>query len=160
MASINLLHRLTRDISQLIIRLLYRGEGVDCIFASKVRITISRDNWFVIKYGKRLKDAVLKNIKFDIDNSCAKLEQYILDKFNKTNLAVINKGWLKDVLLECYNPKQKEMPPETVLDYFPIFINRKVSRTSQRTVVRYGTVYNVCKGFVNVKKKESFDSKY
>ena len=148
MAAVNFLYRSTRDTSELNLRLLYRFEDEDYVFGTKTKIVISKSNWSNIKSGKKITDANLKNKKLELDRDCAKIETYVLSKFVKTSPTLINKDWLKTVVNDFYNPKQKEVLPETVLDYFPVFLNRKRNKTIQRTLTRYGTVYNTFKRFV------------
>jgi len=148
MAAVNFLYRSTRETSQLTLRLLYTNNNQDYSFEAKSRILISKSDWSAIKDAKRVKDANLKNTKYETDRYCADLENHVLKKFNKGNTPLINKKWLTDTITDYYNPKKTKVLPETVLEYFPLFLEKKKKKTAQRTYVRYGTVYNTFKRFV------------
>ena len=151
MATVNFLYRSNRNTAQLTLRLLYRYKEQDYSFECKSKILISKSDWTAIKDRKRIKDAILKNTKYATDRDCAGLENHVLGRFNRCNPSWINKRWLTELIIDYYNPKKKKELPETVLDYFPLFLESKKNKTEQRTQVRYGTAYKVFKRFVEAK---------
>lgn len=129
---------------------MFRHDLKDFVFESRSKIMISKLQWEAINSARKVRDVSLKNLKLEVEQLCLNLEDYILKRFNTVNASFVNKRWLDDAIKDFYNPKQKAEIPETVLDYFPLFLEEKKRKVSNRTLIRYTTVYNVYVRFVNL----------
>lgn len=148
MATFNFLYRSTREATHLTLRLYLSHNGSNYRIDSNSKIFIAKADWEKITEGKRITDANLKNTKYDIDRKCAELENHVRLRLNKSSTGLVDKEWLAESINNYYKPSQDKVLPETVLEYFPLFLEKKKKKTAQRTYVRYGTVYNTFKRFV------------
>ena len=59
MATVTFLLRTIKEIAPMTVRLLFRHNNTDFVFASKTPILSTQDQWNIIKNAKRIKDAAL-----------------------------------------------------------------------------------------------------
>ena len=104
MATVTFLLRTTKEFAPMTVRLLFRHNNTDFVFASKTPILSTQDQWNIIKNAKRIKDAaLLKGIKY-IKSNMNDLEFIILEQFNKTNVTEIDKFWLRKLIEDHLHP--------------------------------------------------------
>ena len=123
MATVNFLYRSTRPEAAINLRLLYRvyddsykGGHKDYVIGGRTQLKVSKHYWDNEHFKLKFKDIEKKNRKKEIDDELYKIENYILDCFNKTPLTLIDKKWLRDTIHEYYNPKEsaKHIHPMTL----------------------------------------------
>jgi len=118
MATINFLYRSKREKAPLTIRLLFNNNQID----AKSNIFIEKD-YFINKHFKRTKDAEIKKKQISVNNKLNKIENYILDLFNKAEIKDINKEWLVEQVDLFYNPHKQSSFEE----YVSYWINKYAS---------------------------------
>tara|TARA_R110002124_G_scaffold120895_6_gene278981 strand:+ start:43653 stop:44981 length:1329 start_codon:yes stop_codon:yes gene_type:complete len=112
MATINFLYRSKRAKAPLTIRLLYNSSQL----AAKSKIFVEKD-YFLNKHFKGTKDAEIKKKQNQLNNELQKIENHILDLFNKTPINEIDKEWLVEQVDLYYNPN-KNSPFEDYVSYW------------------------------------------
>ncbi len=147
MATVTFLLRTTKEFAPMTVRLLFRHNNTDFVFASKTPILSTQDQWNIIKNAKRIKDAaLLKGIKY-IKSNMNDLEFIILEQFNKTNVTEIDKFWLRKLIEDHYNPKQKTPYPSNLLKYFKSYLEIKTKEVTGQTIKRNVTIYNMLNNY-------------
>jgi integrase len=113
MATVNFLYRSNRNKAALTLRLLYRHEGVDFVFASKTKEFVEKEYW-TKHHNSNTKNALIKNRQVDIKTELNKIENYILDSFNESQTETIDKDWLTEQIDSYYNPIEEKKLDERV----------------------------------------------
>ena len=142
MATVKFLYRSTKEVGPLTLRFSYRWNGVDLVYEAKTPIILSKRDWLLLGSPKRVKDAALKNRKIDIYQEMTALERVVLNAFSLSNPQEISKKWLKDLVSEHYHINDHADIPDTVLDYFPRFLDGVRNQISLSTYQRYNTAYS------------------
>lgn len=114
MATINFLYRSTREKAPLTLRLLYRLNEKDFVFAVKTKCEVEKDYWK--KHNSNTKDAQLKNKQLKLKAELQKIENHILDAFKVEYFENISKEWLKEQIDAYYNPNTIKHRSELVTD--------------------------------------------
>ena len=96
MASVNFLYRSTKEKAKLNLRLLFRHNNLDYVFAAKTKVEVSKYYW-TRQHKKKSKDIEVTNMQTDINNELNKIENHILKAFNTTNPDKVNKFVIDDV---------------------------------------------------------------
>jgi integrase len=115
MATINFLYRSTKEKAPLTLRLLFRYNDSDFVFACKTKYEIEKDYWSKDHFKKR-KDANIQNKQVDVNKDLKEIENFILNKFNETNISRIDKKWLEEQINSYYNPQKENQKSELVTD--------------------------------------------
>ena len=122
MATINFLYRSNKDKAPLTIRLLYRHEGKDIVFASKTNEFIEKEYW-TKHHNSKSKNADIKNKQVETKNNLNKIENFILDSFNESQIETIDKDWLKEQIDIYYNPIGEKKLDERVIFWIQYIID-------------------------------------
>lgn len=125
MATINFLYRSVRDEAPLNFRLLFAHNGKDNVIGGKTKIIVSKDYWKNHHNKQRINDIDLKNYQTEVKAELLKLETYILNEFDKTNIDEVDKVWLKNQLEHYYNPKQAVKVPTKLIPFFDYYLSVK-----------------------------------
>ena len=147
MATVKFLYRSTKEIAPLTLRLSFRRDGKDFVFESKTPIVVSKKDWDLLGSPKRIKDAQLKNRKIDLDQKTIALEKLILNEFNLSRPNDISKSWLVRLVSEYYSINEDTNIPDTVLEYFPRFLDGVKNSISLSTQKRYKTAYTFLRNY-------------
>ena len=147
MATVKFLYRSTKEIAPLTLRLSFRRDSKDFVFESKAPIVVSKNDWDLLGSPKRIKDAQLKNRKIELDQKTIALEKLILNEFNLSRSNDISKSWLVRLVSEYYSINSDTDIPDTVLEYFPRFLNGVKNSISLSTLKRYKTAYSFLKSY-------------
>ncbi|WP_417861479.1 tyrosine-type recombinase/integrase [Winogradskyella sediminis] len=136
MASINYLYRSTKENAPLTIRLLFREDGKDYVLGANSKLSIySREEliknpklsgktyWNKTHYSKRIKDIDLSNKQNEINTELNKIENYVLDAFEKINPSEANKKWLQRVVDEYYNPNLNSTIPNRLIQFIDHYLD-------------------------------------
>lgn len=147
MATVNFLYRSSKPEANLTLRLLFRFEGTDYVFAENTKIKVSKE-YYVNKKNEATKKIILSPFNkvfserassdIDVRNQNAKdleiqsklkaelkaIEIFVLNEFDKSNPKNVNKEWLANTIKEFYNPKKEgEGVPIELFKYFDYYIN-------------------------------------
>lgn len=164
MATVNFLYRSTKEKAPLTLRLLYRHNGKDFLFASKTNYEIEKDYWKNNHFKKR-KDITIQNKQLEVNKDLKEIENFILDKFNQSEIEKINKKWLTKQLEHFYNPPQEEKENEDITYWINKIINEAHTRDNGKGGVGLGqcrinaykrllTLFNKFQGKNNYKVRE------
>lgn len=122
MATINFLYRSNKPEAKLILRLLFRFEGIDYVFAENTKISVSKEYWSKHHKAQRISDTNILNTRTEVNNEISKISNYILKEFDKCNPKHINKKWLTIIINDFYNPKNEaEGVPNELFKYFDYY---------------------------------------
>lgn len=123
MATVNFLYRSIKPQANLSIRLLYRYNETDFVFATNTKFEVSKEYWSKQHTQKRPKDINTSNKQTEVKNELNKVENFVLKAFNNTSASLINKDWLEKQIDLYYNPpkKNKEIP-QNLIEYFEYYI--------------------------------------
>jgi len=133
MATINFLFRSTKEVAPLTLRLLYRNNNLksfiynkktkekievdytDFTFDVKTKYETEKDYWRNYHF-KNKKDADIKNKQVEVNNDLQPIENFVLGKFNESDISKINKKWLVEQIELYYNPPKETTKSELVTD--------------------------------------------
>ncbi|NHM02404.1 phage integrase SAM-like domain-containing protein [Flavobacterium difficile] len=149
MASINFLYRSTKDKASLVIRLLYRHLGKDYTIGTSSKIKVTKTYWDKYHNSTKLKDTELIAEQNRVKDLINKLNLFILEKFDTTNIKFIDKAWLELQINQFYNPDEYQdngdKNPVDLTEYFDyyieLFINNRNSKkklnTTKNKIIKY-----------------------
>jgi integrase len=124
MATINFLYRSNKPEAKLILRLLFRHEGIDYVIAGNTKISVSKEYWSKYHKAQRISDLDILNTKTEINNKINKISNYILKEFENCNPKHIDKEWLKLTIDSYYNPNNENSGlPNELYKYFEHYFN-------------------------------------
>jgi hypothetical protein len=169
MATVNFLYRSNKPEAKLTLRLLFRLEGIDYVFAENTKISVSKD-YYVNKDRKTYKDYLSPFNKvfsdrassdIDIRNKNTKdleiqvkfkakltaIETFILNEFEKYSPTEINKKWLTTKIDNFYNPKKNELIPTDLVSFFDYYLNYRRNELNPPSVMKYKTIQLKLKEF-------------
>jgi integrase len=158
MATINFLYRSNKERASLTLRLLYRIEKTDFVFAGDSKIITTKDYWNkgfkeVITERKN-SDVVIHNrnvealkIQNELKNKLSPIEAFIIDEFNKCDPSIISKEWLKTQITNFYNPKKNEKIPTDLISFFDYYLENKKNELNPPSVMKYKTIQMKLKNF-------------
>lgn len=126
MATINFLYRSAREKASLNLRLLFTYNENAHVIGGKTNLIVSKDYWNNHHNKQRINNDIdLKNYQKDVTDELYKIETYLLDSFDNTDIEDINKDWLKNQLESYYNPKQAVEIPNKLIPFFEYYLNVK-----------------------------------
>ena len=138
MATINFLYRSARELASLNLRLLFTHNEKPHAIGGKTNLIVSKDYWKNTHNKKIRKDDIdLKNEQTKIKEKLLKLETYILNEFDETDIEDVNKDWLKNQLESYYNPKQAVKIPKKLIPFFEYYLDVK---SNELTASRVQTI--------------------
>ena len=155
MATINFLYRSNKPEAKLILRLLFRFEGTDYVFAGNTKIEVSKE--YMSKYHKsqRISDINILNTKNVVSTKINDISNYILKEFDKCNPIDIDKKWLSTQIDNFYNPKKNEVIPSDLISFFDYYINFRVNGKgmSKALLDKNNTIRDKLKSMQGFRKK-------
>ncbi|WP_276388974.1 phage integrase SAM-like domain-containing protein [Eudoraea chungangensis] len=141
MASVNYLYRSTKPVGPLTIRLLFRNNNVDEVFAARTRCIVPKEYWEKHHNSKRLKEAKMKSLKVKVDRELYELETHILESFHATSFELLDKNWLISTVDAFYRPQlENNLSNTPLLEYIDSYIRFKGSDLANSTIKKYGVV--------------------
>ncbi|MEI6865775.1 phage integrase SAM-like domain-containing protein [Flavicella sp.] len=147
MASVNYLFRSTKDKSSLILRLLFRHNGIDYVYGSKTQVEVSKQYWSK-QHKKKSKNIDVANKQTEINAELNKIENQIINSFNSANPDEVNKDWLQTQIDLYYNPiKETEDLPTELLKYFEYFTESKKNEITKGTLKKYNVSKHLLQRF-------------
>lgn len=141
MATVNFLYRSTKERANLNLRLLFRYQDVDYVFAVGTKCQVSRDYWSKQHKLKRINDIDVKNKQTEINAELNKIENHILKVFHSVNPATISKEWLQIQIDNYYNPpKQGKDLPDNLINYIDFYIDYRKHEISEASRKKFNVV--------------------
>ena len=135
MASVNFLYRSTKEKSNLVLRLLYRNNGIDFVFGAKTEFEIEKTYWSK-QHKKKSKDIEITNKQTEVNTELNKIENHVLNAFNSASIETINKDWLQTQIDYYHNPPQQENSiPTDLISYIDFYIDyrkNEITETNKR----------------------------
>lgn len=147
MATVNFLYRSTKSNACLNIRLLFRYNNEDVVIGGKSKIEVSKVYWKNYHTLKRTKDIEIKNLQTSVNAKISKLENHILNEFNKVSYNSIDNDWLKTTIKNYHHPlAEKPSIPRDLISYIDFYLeyrkneiteaNRKKVKIAQNKMLR------------------------
>lgn len=140
MATINFLYRSTKDKAFLDLRLLFRFNDTDFVFGGKTKFETTKQYWSKL-HKKKSKDILITNEQTRVNFELNKLENHILDCFNKFYPDAITKEWLQTQIDSYYSPPQQaETLPTELIKYIDYYIEIKRNEVSNGTIQKCNVI--------------------
>ncbi|MDR7208406.1 tyrosine-type recombinase/integrase [Flavobacterium piscis] len=153
MATVNFLYRSTKDKSALTIRLLFRHNNMDFVIGSKTKLIVTNEYWNKL-HNKNTKDAELKTQQVKTNNELNKIENYILQHFDKTKTDSVNKSWLENLLNNYYNPPKKgDGLPIELIQYIDFYINYREHEMKQTSIQKFKVIKHKLEELETLRRK-------
>lgn len=170
MATINFLYRSNKPEAKLTLRLLFRIEKIDYVFAENTKISVSKDYYLNTKnettgkvtispFNKVFSDRTSNDVEIRNRNNddqeiqlklkaeLKAIETFVLNEFEKSNPKNINKEWLTITLNEFYNPKiEAEGVPNELYKYFDYYTTSH-KHLKPNTIKKIKVISNYIEGF-------------
>jgi len=152
MATINFLYRSARNEAPLNFRLLFTHNDTPHVIGGKTKTIVSKDYWKNHHNKQRINDIDLKNYQTEIKSELLKLETYILNEFDKTNIDEVDKVWLKNQLERYYNPKQAAKVPTKLIPFFDYYLSVKGNDLTNNRIQKIKVIKAKLERFENATK--------
>jgi integrase len=124
MATINFLYRSNKPEAKLILRLLFRHEGIDYVIAGNTKISVTKEYWSKYHKAQRISDLDILNTRTEINTKINEISNHILKEFENCNPKHIDKNWLKLSIDSFYNPNNENSGlPSELFKYFEHYFN-------------------------------------
>lgn len=151
MATINFLYRSNKERASLTLRLLYRFDGTDYVFAGDSKIILTKDYWNKgfkeVIPERRNSDVIIHNRNIEalqkqseLKNKLSHIESYIIDEFNKSDPATVSKEWLKTQITNYYNPKKINFIPTDLISFFDYYLTYRKNELNAPSIMKYNTI--------------------
>lgn len=140
MATVNYLFRSTKNIANLTLRLLFRHNDNDFVYATNTQIEVSKEYWLKQHKQERPKDIEIKNKQTEIKAELNKIENYILNAFNKVNPNSINKEWLQNQIDTYYNPQNIDTLPTDLISYIGKYKEMVRNEVTESTIKKCNSI--------------------
>lgn len=142
MATVNFLYRSTKPTANLVIRLLFRDNGVDYIYGAKTKFEVTKTYWTKQHNLKRVKDIDISNKQVEVNDVLNKIENHVLKAFNLVDVSEVSKEWLQAQINEYYNPTIKNSLPNKLTAYIDYYIECKQHELTGASLMKFRTIKN------------------
>jgi len=154
MATINFLFRSQKDFANLTLRLLYSINGNNYVYGASTKCRVQKDFWINYYNKSHIKDIDLKNKQIELLNELNKIENYILNLFNKTKPEIINKDWLQTNIDYYYNPPQiNKYYPKELVKYIEVYKEQIKNEATASTIKKCNSISQLLQRFEASTKK-------
>jgi hypothetical protein len=140
MATVNFLYRSNKPEAKLILRLLFRHEGTDYVFAGNTKISVKKEYWVKYHLSTRISDIKISNFKTEVNAKINEISNHILNEFENCNPTEIDKKWLTTQIDNFYNPKKNEVIPSDLVSFFDYYINYRKNDLSKALFLKNSTI--------------------
>ena len=147
MATINFLYRSKKTEAKLTLRLLFRFEGNDFVYAENTKISVSKDYWSKYHKAQRISDVNILNTRTEVNTKINDITNYILEEFEKYSPTEIDKKWLTAKIDNFYNPKKIELIPNDLISFFDYYLNYRRNELNPPSLMKYKTIQMKLKEF-------------
>lgn len=147
MANVNFQYRSKKEAANIEIRFTFKDSNDRFkSYYTRTNIEVSKDFWLDYKNNTRFRDVEKANKKVEIDEHLNKIDNHIVSRYNE-EVSEIGKDWLKDVVNDFYNPKNKNKIPDNLLQFFDFYIVSKQHEMKPNTVKRWYVIRNKVERF-------------
>ena len=153
MATVNFLYRSNKPEAKLILRLLFRYEGTDYVFAGNTKISVTKEYWVKYHLSTRISDIKISNLKTEVNAKINAISNHILNEFENCNPTEIDKKWLTTQIDNFYNPKKNETIPSDLVSFFDYYINYRKNDLSKALFLKNNTIRDKLKEMQIFRKK-------
>ena len=153
MATINFLYRSKKTEAKLTLRLLFRFEGTDFVFAENTKISVSKDYWSKYHKAQRISDVNILNTRTEVNTKINDITNYILNEFEKSNPATISKVWLHNQINDFYNPKTDDTIPTDLVSFIDYYLEYRKNDLKPPSVMKYKTIKDKLQDFQIYRKR-------
>ena len=140
MATVNFLYRSNKPEAKLILRLLFRHEGTDYVFAGNTKISVTKEYWVKHHLSTRISDIKISNFKTEVNTKINEISNHIINEFENCNPIEIDKKWLTTQIDNFYNPKKNEVIPSDLVSFFDYYINYRKNDLSKALFLKNNTI--------------------
>ena len=157
MATVNFLYRSTKSKAPLNLRLLFRHEGNDFVIGGKIKLEVTAEYWNKHHTQERPRDIAIKNKQVEVIAELAKIEQYILNAFDKSPISGINKEWLQHHISEYYSPtvlNDNDKIPLSVVKYIDYYIDSRQHDIKPASITKYNVIKHKLMRFQEYRQRE------
>ena len=152
MATINFLYRSTKDKANLDLRLLYRYNDKDFVFGAKTKFETTKFYWSK-QHRNKSKDILITNEQTRVNNELNKIENHILNCFNRFNPDRITKEWLQTEIDYYYNPPQQaEALPTELIKYIDFYIDYRKNEIKETSKQKFNVIKHKLERFEKFRK--------
>lgn len=153
MATVNFLYRSNKPEAKLTLRLLFRHEGIDYVFAGNTKISVTKEYWVKYHLSTRISDIKISNFKTEVNTKINDISNHILNEFENCNPTEIDKKWLIDNIDNFYNPKKNEVIPSDLVSFFDYYINYRKNDLGKASLLKSNTIRDKLKEMQIFRKK-------
>ncbi|HRN41848.1 MAG TPA: tyrosine-type recombinase/integrase [Vicingus sp.] len=140
MATVNFLYRSTKPKANLVIRLLFRDNGVDYVFGAKTKFEVTKEYWTKQHNQIRVKDIDLSNKQVEVNAELNRIENHVLKAFNSIDVSEASKEWLQAQINEYYNPTTNNSLPNKLTSYIDYYIECKQYELTGASLMKFRTI--------------------
>lgn len=140
MATVNFLYRSTKPKANLVIRLLFRDNGVDYVIGVKTKFEVTKEYWTKQHNLKRVKDIDLSNKQVEVNDELNRIENHVLKAFNSIDVSEVSKEWLQAQINEYYNPTTNNSLPNKLTAYIDYYIECKQYELTAASLTKFKTI--------------------
>ena len=155
MATINFLYRSAKDEANLVLRLLFRGEGgKDNVYAVNTKLSLSKFYWTKQHDIKKPKELAVANKQFEVTEELNKIQKHVLTAFNDVNISIVDKEWLQHQMGLYYNPPipPKQLPND-LIGYFAKYLDFKKNDITPNTKKKINVIKQLLIRYVDYTKR-------
>ncbi|MEY3500558.1 MAG: hypothetical protein RL308_2227 [Bacteroidota bacterium] len=150
MATINFLYRSAREEADLVLRLLFRNEGVDYVYAANIKYPVTKHYWAKQHNIKKPKDLAVINKQHEVIQELNKVEEHVLKAFNCANISIVNKDWLQKQIALYYNPPvAPEQLPTDLINYLDKYLEFKKNDITYNTKKKINVIKQLLMRYVD-----------
>lgn len=154
MATINFLFRSTKEEAPITLRLLFRNNNTDYVFAANTQYVVTKHYWTKQHDIKKPKELTVVNKQHEITAELNKIEKHVLTAFNSVSIGVVNKGWLQNQIGLYYNPPvPPEQLPNDLIGYFDKYLEFKKNEITPNTKKKINVIKQLLIRYVDYTKK-------
>lgn len=154
MATINFLFRSTKEEAPLTLRLLFRHNDVDYVFGSNIKLNVKKEYWSKHHNNKRLKETTLITERNKINDELGKIQEFILNAFNHSEISFVDKKWLENQIHIYYNPPAApEQLPTDLINYLDKYLEFKKNDITYNTKKKINVIKQLLMRYVDYSKK-------
>ncbi|PWA05679.1 phage integrase SAM-like domain-containing protein [Flavobacterium psychrotolerans] len=154
MATINFLYRSTKEEAPITLRLLFRNNNTDYVFATNTRYVVTKHYWTKQHDIKKPKELAVVNKQHEVTEELNKIEKHVLTAFNNVSAGAVNKEWLQNQIALYYNPPvPKEQLPNDLIGYFDKYLEFKKNEITPNTKKKINVIKQLLIRYVDYTKK-------
>lgn len=154
MATINFLYRSKKEEAPLALRLLFRNNNIDYVFASNTQYVVTKHYWTKQHDIKKPKEFAVVNKQHEVREELNKIEKHVLTALNSVNIGIVNKEWLRHQIELYYNPPVPlEQLPNNLIGYFEKYLDFKKNEITPNTKKKINVIKQLLIRYVDHTKK-------